>query len=51
VDATKLKKAIELKRDQARKEGLAKEQATPPPEQKPEQKKGRKRGRRPGRER
>ena len=49
VDATKLKKAIELQRDQARKEGLAEEQAAPPPEQKPEEKKGRNQGPGPGR--
>jgi hypothetical protein len=45
VDATKLRKAIELKREQARNQGLAEEQAAPPPpEPGPKSKKGRKRG-------
>jgi hypothetical protein len=41
VDATKLKKAIEIQR----REDLAKERPTPPTEQDPKQEKGRKRGR------
>jgi hypothetical protein len=49
VDATKLKKAIELQRTQVR--GRAGAKPLPSPEQKPEQKKGRKRGRDPERER
>ena len=49
VDATKLKKAVELQREQARREGLTQEQASPAPGHEPEQKKSRKRGRGPGR--
>lgn len=49
VDATKLKKAIDLQQEQARKEGLSKEQPAPPSGQEPEQEKGRKRGRGRGR--
>jgi hypothetical protein len=47
VDATKLKRAIEIQRETAREEGRAQEQAAPLPRHKLKQKKGRKRGRGP----
>jgi len=42
IDATKLKKAIELQRKQAMQKGRAREHPLPSPEKKPERKKGRK---------